>query len=303
MASLGALSFRVYFEGRKYLIDRTPNTRQELLTQALEKTKLPPGKDYHLQYLETETERIMITDDSDLTVVKSLALSDNKKVVQVAIDRADDKGGLFTRNSMSTGIPHSMSNSQTFDPVKYHEYLKNKIPEISEDFETAMLKGVPCEECLGLKKCKGKKCFNCYGKGYRPVTPMMQLYLKIIDQRIREYIMGPLEIFCSKYKDEEIDAPSPAFDKILMGAPSPKGATTNNIMIEPVPSCDNSILEKKPTLGGLRTVPRRGGDRISEGQIKNRDDALGISNMHPPRKSSSREDLPTDAHGRNSLQM
>ena len=291
MASSAALNLRLVFEGKKYLIERFPNTRNELLIQAIEKLKLAPGKDYMLQYLETETERIVITDDSDLTVVKSLALSENRRVVQVSVERIDDKGFSYPRNSSSTGLPTFASNiCQSFDPVKYYEYLKNKIPSINEEFEAAMLKGVPCEECLGMKKFRGRKCENCYGKGFRPMTPSSQLMLKLIDYKIREYVMGPLESYCSKYKEEEAENPSPPIEKLANGGPSPKGAAVNNILIEPVPSCDASMIKERQSVGGLRPVPKRGEQRLSEGIGKVKF-IKGNPNQHPPRKSSSRDDL------------
>jgi hypothetical protein len=317
MSQIG-LSLRIVFDGKKYFIERFPDTRQELQTLAIEKLKLSPNKDVHLQYLETSTDKVVIADDADLSTIRQLALAESRRVIEVLVEKGDDRPAINFRGSSSTagGFNNSTTGSRPFDPERYYEFLQGRLPEVKKGFEAAMLKGIPCQECHGQKKLRGAKCDFCCGKGYRPISSDMQLILDLIDYKIREYVMGPLEMYCCKSKDEEACLASPPIEKTL-GGPSPRdGQTTNNINVEPIPSQNESVFIKASNHSGLRPAPGRHNNRnsemytnrMSEGygnrtiDPRRREDSSALFvNEQPARKSSSKEDFGNDLAGRPSF--
>jgi hypothetical protein len=90
---------------------------------------------------------------------------------------------------------------------QFAAYLTGLLPPVPKLFDEICRKddALPCKVCLGEKYTKviGQTgvasilgCENCNSTGERPMTPKGQLFKKMIQQKLWQYLVDPLVMFC-----------------------------------------------------------------------------------------------------------
>jgi PB1 domain len=188
------MHMKIGFEDRSYLLNRFPTTFADLLTQFIDKVKLTLGSQPSFYYVDNDGDMIVVADDSDLSNVKDVCRMEGKELCKLIVDRPATVTPKSTADNKAGTACGGQCNG--FDSSKYYHFLKSRLPRFSEEFTECMNKGMPCEDCLGIGKSKdGSKCCNCYGRGIRPLNNQFKLMIQIMDFKLREYILEPLEIF------------------------------------------------------------------------------------------------------------
>jgi hypothetical protein len=186
-----AIHMKVTFENRTYLLNRFPESFIDLLEQVADKLKTSVGPQANFYFVDRDGDMIVVADSSDLANVKEVCKLEGKEVCKLALEKQPTAGQLGA--GRSGGCSH---NCGAFDSVKYLDFLKKRLPEFTDEFTNCIEKGLPCEDCLGMGKLKDlSKCFNCYGRGIRPMNSQFKLIMQIIDFKLKQLILDPLAAF------------------------------------------------------------------------------------------------------------
>lgn len=185
------MHMKVAFENRTYLLNRFPDSFNDLLDQVTDKVKTPLGNQPHFYFVDNDGDMIVVADNADLVNIKEVCKLEGKEVCKLIVDRP-----ISTSQSSPGRDCGCSQQGASFDSVKYFDYLKKRLPEFSEEFVSCIEKGLPCEECLGIGKLKDlSKCYNCYGRGIRPMNNQFKLILQIIDFKFKQLLLDPLSAF------------------------------------------------------------------------------------------------------------
>lgn len=224
------MHMKIGYDDRSYLLSKLPTTFAELSAGVIEKVKLPPGTQPAFYYVDNDGDMIVVADDADLANVKDVCRMEGKDLCKLIVDKPQ-AGSPRADADQRAG---SCTQCNGFDSTKYFHFLKAKLPSFSEEFSECLNKGLPCEDCFGVGKAKdGSKCYNCYGRGIRPLNNQFKLMMQIMDFKIKEYIFEPLEIFV-KSGGSSMDLPA-------KGMQSPFNQKASHSSIE-------EIIGKKETL-------------------------------------------------------
>ncbi len=279
---------KVSFEGCTYLIDEFPADYKDMVKKISTKLNKQLGREFTLSFIDCENEKIVFSDDSDLAYALKMTLADNKKSLKVLLEKtAPEKGSGSERNTLTSS---EEALSVAFDPQKYFKFLEHNLPKCKRQFEEAIDKHkLPCEDCFGagLKK-NATACENCNRTGHRPVTSQMKLILKLMDYKLKKFIMEPLRLFIGgedtekeseRILDDDSEELDDLFNKELQSA--------NRLS-----KSSNKLISDNSTVSRVDQAKPDSGKRSTQQQ-----QILPSTVINPQRKSSGSEDAKLDFLG------
>lgn len=119
----------------------------------------------------------------------------------------EEPAGLEENHQNSIGASSWENLGQRSQLAHFAALLTGLIPPVPKLFDEICRKDdvLPCKACLGEKYSKviGQTgvasilgCENCNSTGERPMTQKGQLFKKMIQQKLRQYLVDPLVKFC-----------------------------------------------------------------------------------------------------------
>ena len=170
-------------------------------------------KRLQLWYVDEDGDRIGIRVDSDLKILRNRLT--NARLFRFKLcaqligekDLGDRRAGRGTKFLRSNSGSNPVKNNDYLDKLELKSVLKSTYKELGDGFSqrfSQIMKDhrkIPCKVCLGCGRSShghgghdghSRECQNCYGNGYRPRNNKWSLITKIIDFRLKELILEPL---------------------------------------------------------------------------------------------------------------
>lgn len=202
-------------------------------------------QEFTLVYADKDGEQITILDDADLASLIRTCLDTQRTCIKLVLSHAaitqegineTGQGKSLTEplQSQSGDRLLQSANLQGRPPNQFVEVavLKSMFSQLTENFSklspefSSKITGttVPCCECNGsgivhMPMCVlqngtttqtsvPKTCDNCTGSGVRPMSKETALVLKIMDWKLRELFLEPLQIFLNRMVEGEEESHS-----------------------------------------------------------------------------------------------
>ena len=217
------MMIKVTHESINYLIDEFPEDYKDMVKKISTKLNKTFTKEVSFSFIDTEKEKILLTDDSDLRTALKLAISTNSQFVRIIVER-----NLLEKSTseMNTGATSDEAKTN-LETEKFFKILYSQLPQVKQHFEQQVsARKLPCESCMGMGRVRNGtgNCSNCCGRGFRPKTAQMKLVMKLIDYKIKHLLLEPLQSYLgadrNANQEREADADSEDFEDDIFGGQS-----------------------------------------------------------------------------------
>lgn len=176
--------------GKKIFHVRGLKNFSELQSNMRQKFRLADLSEYQMSYFDSKKDQIYIESDEDLQIAQELQPTDLRIVLRKEPQKSPEE--VFLTNEHL---------------VMFGDFLKQSLPCIGEEVrEIIEADQIPCKECFFEKGEQGQgceddsfysqdTCVKCKGTRRRNLDNTWRLILFLIDYKIKELILQPIQNF------------------------------------------------------------------------------------------------------------